>query len=1351
MAGRGPRRRMFGRVKSTDDLDRFLQVDDLQSATELLARDLAEGSDTTRASPGGAASSTAGPETSAGTSAPGTPGDEYKECVGCGISCTIPSPICQTSDCREWDYPDFKGTWDRHCANVARCKLVPAHGTLGSVETWLRASEEKRKWFKERVLAYYSLKSDLCFGNRVTAVSLEHRVQHLNTLREWLRGGGRIGVPSAPSPTLFFLQKAEVILGANPFILGGHVVPLNVDGKLSLVVSVPGVENACGESLLPENLSDDKLQSAKHVLGNLALKIESKADRDEFHKLFSEYHEHRMATNHPVPPQPSARPMDAGVTALALLPAGSPQGSPRGHPSSAGSQCAAGAEQEEETDKVDAKVTKTPPKKLSKVDKLMEEGKSKIAVLTSEDWEVASCDKNIEGLLKRVQNQKAKSLEECDTESSEVLSTLHASLYIVYNFGTLHKKMVKRKDASSLQALTHPYRLMKEDPVLMAEQWSPSLKILGVQVQFWSLCAEEMYVEAMKGISVDKVAQLFADSPAHSGNSTCLALQLVVPMIEKVLIGQAKAVKVGKKENKHTMDKFVSFYKVIGGAIPTLPKVSIEFPEKRRCELLADQVHAVATMVNFKYSEGGQRCVWPSAAKRAIALLMDTPKTRFAAAFETYPGGRAFVSSVQEMLAQSAHDHVVMTRLGQMKAQVMEARESIGGEPLMAQLRPALATCLSAVHSMAEMLPKMTNVAFEEIGDEVSKIVKISYDILVLSPVVIGHEINGAVHHYKESKVDGDTSGYDPDTVVVFSGGSAVHLPSLQKVSSGAKRILGLLSSWSGQVTNFATQLGNFLETTFAPKAQERNPESIEIVQQAKAFSDGFCKIVRTMESLMAGLETLHPIMIKGGSSRPWAELWQEWSDHAAANDPTTQKPYLVHLISLAKHYRTMVALCENEADTQGGEVRQPQSLQAILEWFVNGGVVSHMLQQHMHSRINEAMKAFGEASDLRSMRFIGQDTFTAQMQTGVDSACLLFNLTGTTMQQTLPLKGASSLSLDTASKWTFLDDTAMQHYTAVESLLTAFAGVEVVIDWMDQSSSAPKCPRHLVLIMCKSRAYLRSLQVMISAMFNFAKVRMTCEGWAFLGDIKNCMQPNKKASSAGGGQAVALQPELVALVAAIGKQLEATSELLASPGLRELDGLGLPGIERTAWMAWIENAKAHFVEVKEAILVDIGKVFQEGASCLEGFCPNWVPLTNTAEVDVQGLAALFPASVKTRIKAMIAALHVFASGVAGECEKMTLDLEKHPSAKQGVDRVRAAIEHGNNTIGVEAATNSVSNFPGNSRMGQTTLDAISGAGLTVPVSLLDLLKKVAGATPESSTRPGEEVALPPAKKQRTS
>ena len=155
--------------------------------------------------------------------------------------------------------------------------------------------------------------------------------------------------------------------------------------------------------------------------------------------------------------------------------------------------------------------------------------------------------------------------------------------------------------------------------------------------------------------------------------------------------------------------------------------------------------------------------------------------------------------------------------------------------------------------------------------------------------------------------------------------------------------------------------------------------------------------------------------------------------------------------------------------------------------------------------------------------------------------------------------------------------------------------------------------------------------------------------------------------------------------------------------------------------------------------------------SCLSGFCPNWVPLTNTAEVDVQGLAALFPASVKTRIKAMIAALHVFASGVAGECEKMTLDLEKHPSAKQGVDRVRAAIEHGNSTIGVEAATNSVSNFRGNSRMGQTTLDAISGAGLTVPVSLLDLLKKVAGATPESSTRPGEEVALPPAKKQRTS
>ena len=59
-----------------------------------------------------------------------------------------------------------------------------------------------------------------------------------------MRGGGRIGVPSAPSPTLLFLQKAEVILGANPFILGGHVVPLNVDGKLSLVPVLEAVDAA---------------------------------------------------------------------------------------------------------------------------------------------------------------------------------------------------------------------------------------------------------------------------------------------------------------------------------------------------------------------------------------------------------------------------------------------------------------------------------------------------------------------------------------------------------------------------------------------------------------------------------------------------------------------------------------------------------------------------------------------------------------------------------------------------------------------------------------------------------------------------------------------------------------------------------------------------------------------------------------------------------------------------------------------------------------------------------------------------------------------------------------------------
>ena len=255
---------------------------------------------------------------------------------------------------------------------------------------------------------------------------------------------------------------------------------------------------------------------------------------------------------------------------------------------------------------------------------------------------------------------------------------------------------------------------MKNDLHLEHIQWASSLRILMQQVEFWSMCGDELWTDAMQAIEIAKIAEMFDQSPSHDGVPEVLAIQLVVPMLEKTLIDEVRKLKADKRFQDASVVNFRKFFKAVAHCLPAVPKVMSEYAEKRRAELLSEQAVAVVKLISYKKLEMGEEVVWPSTARSALLTLLEEPRTRFAGAFDTYAGAKLFVVQVQELLVQSPGDSVASLRVNEFFDAVQACKREQTAEKGMDGFRVTQKTLRSSIIGITDMLPKMGCSATED-------------------------------------------------------------------------------------------------------------------------------------------------------------------------------------------------------------------------------------------------------------------------------------------------------------------------------------------------------------------------------------------------------------------------------------------------------------------------------------------------------------------------------------------------------------------------------------------------------------------------------------------------------------
>lgn len=529
------------------------------------------------------------------------------------------------------------------------------------------------------------------------------------------------------------------------------------------------------------------------MISNADMQVEDRNAIADFKRMFAEYHEHKTATTAAASTSPmkttDVRALATIATCTDIVPM---QQSPRGLQGRRSMRFSAttrrGFESPDRSDDENTGPPKTTPKKkLTKVQKLEEEGRAKYAVLTAEDWETATCDKNMEGLLKRINNQSKKCLEEeCDTDGVKILSTMHKTLSKIYNFGTMYKKQTKRSDMAALQSLTLPMRELQQDPSTSTLTWSPRLQIVARQIDFWSLIRDGMYPDAMSKVNIQELADLFEKSPSHSGNAWVLAIQLSLPMVEKVLIDAVKNLKLDKKQAKASRDGFMSFFRRVANQITHFPKLqTAEYTEKRRAETLEQQVRAVLTLINFMCPEGGQTCVWPSAARDALMILEESPKTRFGSAFDAYSGGKQFIADVRTQVQWSTQDHASAQMVRNSKTEALLAKSRLTDDLMMKDYRQAIDQCTSILQRLAEVLPALSCVAFEEITSDLFEVAEAIFAVLAAAANVMCNDIISSMA--VALGIRADESG-DGTPARMRNTSSSRTAPSFRRTSSRSSR-----------------------------------------------------------------------------------------------------------------------------------------------------------------------------------------------------------------------------------------------------------------------------------------------------------------------------------------------------------------------------------------------------------------------------------------------------------------------------------------------------------------------------------------------------------------------------------
>ena len=134
-------------------------------------------------------------------------------------------------------------------------------------------------------------------------------------------------------------------------------------------------------------------------------------------------------------------------------------------------------------------------RKLGRVELMLEEALEKVKVLYTEAWQDGA-DKQCEGLIKRLNNEKRIALENCDMSSgaqklSAASDSLSAYFALVCGYRKGYGKYGATKDENKLVLLKDLFADLKEH--VPVDHWASSLRLVLSLCEFWVSFKECLY------------------------------------------------------------------------------------------------------------------------------------------------------------------------------------------------------------------------------------------------------------------------------------------------------------------------------------------------------------------------------------------------------------------------------------------------------------------------------------------------------------------------------------------------------------------------------------------------------------------------------------------------------------------------------------------------------------------------------------------------------------------------------------------------------------------------------------------------------------------------------------------
>lgn len=527
----------------------------------------------------------------------------------------------------------------------------------------------------------------------------------------------------------------------------------------------------------------------------------------------------------------------------------------------------------------DGAISEPPTKKKKKMQHshFEQEVMEKLAVLRGPNWALHSCDKSADGLLTRLTNNRDKLLESGDPQSAAPMSSLILHLTAMTEFGAVYKKHYgKTKKESALVLLVEPVRKLSEVEGSRSALWHFSLRRLAALVDFQDQIAEGRFGPALASLQMDKLQELFYEEDSSPQQIMTRSIEFLTERVERVVTACLARLLANKKKFPELLQQFSASVSDLAQYIPKVPVgfACAEYDDalRNRAERMAEQVQALPVLACAGLCALGTPGIvapWPAAIKAAKDALLATPKTKIGHAFDEYAGARLLLTRVEGLSRPSAlDDHA--------RKVILKATEALGDIAIpndpsavdMDNLMLNLTSCTNAVVSLAEVVPKLSMVGYEDVAADIKRGMGQVADVLgTFWPAVWRRLAVDLV-----SRLDGIVQACGVQGFSVRSL-TANQIDLFKQLSKATKFLLTTLGPWSLGCTRCWEVSLHFLDKILKPIAKETFFDFEAPMMALKKVGAAVASQTSMLRELLEGLQSISEVMTSPDTSRPMKDL----------------------------------------------------------------------------------------------------------------------------------------------------------------------------------------------------------------------------------------------------------------------------------------------------------------------------------------------------------------------------------------------------------------------------------------------------------------------------------------------